>query len=89
MALIHFIFPDSASDSDSPTFFHLKLEYIIMSPKEDGDILHHVLSMIFELDDTSPLVKILKSEGWDILSFITESHVAITTLHEADCNIPS
>ena len=59
-----------------------------MSPKEDGDILHHVLSMIFELDDTSPLVKILKSEGWDILSFITESHAAITHLTKANCNIP-
>ena len=60
-----------------------------MSSKEDEDILHHVLNMIFELDDTSPLVKILKSEGWDIFSFITESHAAITTLTKADCNIPS
>ena len=60
-----------------------------MPSTEDEDILHHVLNMIFELDDKSPLVKILKSEGWDILSFITESHAAITTLTKADCNIPS
>ena len=60
-----------------------------MPSTEDEDILHHVLNMIFELDDTSPLVKILKSEGWDIFSFITESHAAITTLTKADCNIPS
>ena len=58
-----------------------------MSSKEDEDILHHVLNMIFELDDTSPLVKTLKSEGWDIFSFITEPHLAIETLNNVE-NVP-
>ena len=58
-----------------------------MSSKEDEDILHHVLNMIFELDDTSPFVKTLKSEGWDIFSFITEPHLAIETLNNVE-NVP-
>ena len=60
-----------------------------MPSKEDRDTLYHVLYTIFELDNTAPLVKILKVEGWDVLSFVTESDLAITTLNNADENIPS
>ena len=60
-----------------------------MPSKEDRDTLYHVLYTIFELDNTAPLVKILKVEGWDVLSFVTESDLVITTLKDADENIPS
>ena len=60
-----------------------------MALKEDRDTLCHVLYTIFDLDDTAPLVKILKEEKWDILSFITESHLIITALNDSDANIPS
>ena len=60
-----------------------------MTIKEDRDTLCHILYTIFELDDTAPLVKILKEEKWDILSFLTESHLIITTLNDSDENIPS
>ena len=60
-----------------------------MSTKEDRGTLDHVLHTIFELDNTAPLVKILKVEGWDILSFVTESDLAIASLKDADKNIPS
>ena len=60
-----------------------------MPSKEDRDTLCHVLYTIFKLDDTAPLVKILKVEGWDILSFVTDSDLAITTLNDTDENIAS
>ena len=60
-----------------------------MALKEDRDTLCHVLYTIFDLDDTAPLVKILKEEKWDILSFITESHLTITALNDSDANIQS
>ena len=58
-----------------------------MSTKENIGTLDHVLHTIFELDNTAPLVKILKVERWDIFSFITEPHLAIETLNNVE-NIP-
>ena len=60
-----------------------------MTLKEDRDTLCHILYQIFELDDTAPLVKILKMERWDILSFVTEPELVITSLYDADEDIPS
>ena len=85
--------PAPTSASASPTFLSFSsstsLNINIMPSKDDRDTLYHVLYTIFELDNTTPLVKILKVEGWDVLSFVTESDLAITTLNNADENIPS
>ena len=61
----------------------------MISPEEYKETLNHILHKIFELDDATPLVKILTLEGWDILSFVTDPYNIIESLPPNDTIIPS